>query len=184
MINKSLYKHSLYSFFINPLFYVSSVLTVLYTSFMFYFVNRFFLVSNSNISISAFFNSISSVFILIIPLLCFRIKRFIEDDSLPVGGFCRFFTLAVSVFSVCLIPLLLLVFIPVSVNFFGRIDAGQIFTGYLALVFYTFMAICFVLFLFSAIKISQNILSLLLSITVLFCFNFVHLIPLYLKTGD
>lgn len=184
MINKSLYKHSLYSFFINPLFYVSSVLTVLYTSFMFYFVNRFFLVSNSNISISAFFNSISSVFILIVPLLCFRIKRFIEDDSLPVGGFCRFFTLAVSVFSVCLIPLLLLVFIPVSVNFFGRIDAGQIFTGYLALVFYTFMAICFVLFLFSAIKISQNILSLLLSITVLFCFNFVHLIPLYLKTGD
>ena len=124
MINKSLYKHSLYSFFINPLFYVSSVLTVLYTSFMFYFVNRFFFVSNFYFSISAFFNSISSVFILIIPLLCFRIKRFFEDDSLPVGGFCRFFTLSFSFFSVCLFPLLLLFFIPLCVNFFGRFDAG------------------------------------------------------------
>ena len=92
MINKSLYKHSLYSFFINPLFYVSSVLTVLYTSFMFYFVNRFFLVSNSNISISAFFNSISSVFILIVPLLCFRIKRFTLFDIFLsfFFFFCRF----------------------------------------------------------------------------------------------
>ena len=135
MINKSLYKHSLYSFFINPLFYVSSVLTVLYTSFMFYFVNRFFLVSNSNISISAFFNSISSVFILIIPLLCFRIKRFIEDDSIPVGGFCRFFTLAVSVFSVCLIPLLLLVFIPVSVNFLDELMPARFLPVILRLCF-------------------------------------------------
>ena len=183
-MNRALYRHSLYSFFSSSLFYLCSVLTVIYVSFSFFFLNRFFVFSNSTASLSAFFNSIAHFFILGLPLLCFCLRRFVDDDSIPVSGGVRFFTLAFAAFTVSLIPLALLAFIPVSVNFFGRVDLGQVFTGYAALLFYSFCAVCLILCLFSWLRYSQNIISLFFSIIILFCFNFIHLVPLFLKTGD
>lgn len=183
-MNKSLYKNSLYSFFIDPLFYACSLVTVFYTAFMFFIANRFFSIENGSTSLIPFFNAISGISILTIPLLTFRIRFFLNDDSIPVCETSRFFTLAFSVFTVCAIPLVLLCSIPLCVSFFGTIDLGQVFTGCFFILFYLFTSILLVLFLFSAFKSSKNTLSILFSVVILFCFNFIHIIPSFLKISD
>ncbi len=183
-MNKALYKHSLYSFFIDPLFYACSAVTIFYTAFMFFFANRFFSIESGSTSLTPFFNAIAGISILTIPLLTFRIRYFINEDSIPISETRRFFTLAFSVFTVCAIPLILLSAIPVCVSFFGSVDAGQVFTGYFSLFFYFFTSILLVLFLFSAFKTSKSTLSILFSVVILFCFNFIHIIPSFLKTND
>ena len=183
-MNKALYKHSLYSFFIDPLFYACSAVTVFYTVFMFFIANRFFSIESGSTSLTPFFNAIAGISILTIPLLTFRIRFFLTDDSIPLSETRRFFTLALCVFTVSAIPLILLCAIPICVSFFGSVDAGQIFTGYFSILFYLFTSILLALFLFSAFKNSKSTLSILFCIIILFCFNFIHIIPSFLKVSD
>ena len=183
-MNRSLYKNSLYAFFIDPLFYACSVITVLYAAFMFFLANRFFSMADGSTSLIPFFNSLASVCVLTVPLLTFRLRRFINDDSLPVSAPVRFLTLSFAVFTVAVIPVLLLVCVPVCTSFFGNVDAGQVFTGFTASLLYIFCCASLTVFLFSFFSASKSTLAILSGMLILFCFNTVHIIPSFLKVGD
>jgi len=183
-MNKSLIKQLLYSFLIDPLFYLCTVLNVLFTAFSFFFINRFFLIETSTTDLSFFFNSFAQITVITTPLLFFRLNYFINTDDYPIGLYTSFFSISLSVFIAQIISLVFLFSIPVSVNFFGSVDFGQIFCGYAGLLFYICASCCFVHFLFIFFNNINTFLALFWSILFLLFFNFIHLIPLYLKTGD
>lgn len=184
MMKPSLYKHILYSFLIDPLIYVSSILTVTVTAFFFYFTNSFFIPGQGSSDLTLFFNSIAGISVLTVPLLVYRVRYFIKDDSLPVNAFIRFITVNLAVFTVSLIPLLFLSFIPVSVNFFGKTDAGQCAGGFAGIIFYLFAAISFTVFIFSVLKNSQSALSLLAALIILSTFNYIHILLPLINLSD
>ncbi|MDY2842411.1 MAG: hypothetical protein SOT81_00265, partial [Treponema sp.] len=70
----SLYKISLRSFFIDPLFYVSSVLTILFCAFRFFFVSKFFVSGIGSTDLRPFFSSIPYISIITVPLLALRLR--------------------------------------------------------------------------------------------------------------
>ena len=183
-MNKSLYKFSLFSFLIDPLFYVCALITILYTSFNFFFVNHFFVTAQATSDLRVFFYGISQISILTVPLLVFRLRRFITDDSLPLSPASRFISLGAAVLSALLIPVFLLIAVPVLVSFYGNVDAGQVAAGFTGTLFYFLCSVFFVLMLFAVLRKENGALPLFLAVVCLFCFNFCHLIPLYLRTGD
>ena len=147
-MNKSLYKFSLFSFLIDPLFYVCALITILYTSFNFFFVNHFFVTAQATSDLRVFFYGISQISILTVPLLIFRLRRFITDDSLPLSPASRFISLGAAVLSALLIPVFLLIAVPVLVSFYGNVDAGQVAAGFTGTLFYFLCSVFFVLMLF------------------------------------
>lgn len=183
-MNKALYSHSLFSFFIDPLFYLCSFLAISYTGFVFFFVNRFFVSGYGSSDLIVFFNAVAHISILTVPLLVFRLRYFFNDGNIPFPPLKRFFTLSLSAFTACLIPEILLAALPVCVNFFGRVDIGQVLAGYAGIVFYTWAAVCLSVFLSVCARKTRGSFSLLLTVAVLSAFNFMHIIPLYMRTGD
>lgn len=183
-MDTALYKHSLYSFFIDPLFYMCSILAVSYTGFVFFFMSRFFVPGYGSTDLIVFFNAISHISIITVPLIVFRLRHFFNDDGIPCTPFKRFFSLSLSSFSACVIPEILLIIIPICANFFGKVDLGQALSGYAGIVFYTWTAVCLSTFLSVCVRSGRGAISLLLGIAILSAFNFIHVIPLYIKTGD
>lgn len=178
-----LYKSALFSYLIDPLFYVSSLLTILFCAFRFFFGSKFFVAGLGSTDLRPFFNSVPLISILTIPLLTFRLRSLFLDDSIPVKPFQRFFALATASFTAYSLPLLLLISIPLSVSRFGSVEPGQCLAGFLGLFLYGFSASALSAFFF-AIFYSSPALPLIFSAVVLALVNFLHLLPLYVKTGS
>ena len=177
-----LYKSALFSYLIDPLFYVSSLLTILFCAFRFFFGSKFFVAGLGSTDLRPFFNSVPLISILTIPLLTFRLRSLFLDDSIPVKPFQRFFALSTASFTAFSLPLLLLISIPLSVSRFGSVEPGQCLAGFLGLFLYGFSAASLSAFFF-AIFYSSPALPLIFSAVVLALVNFLHLLPLYVKTG-
>lgn len=181
-MNTSFLKSIIYSFLIDPLFYFCSILTVIYTSFSFFYLNHFFVLGVGTTELDIFFKAISISCIIIIPLLVFRIRYFIFDDSIPLNSFSKLITILFSVFVAAIIPVLVLISIPVTVNVFGFVDVGQFISGFIGIVLFILTAISFVIFIFNFFN--KGYIALLISILFLIVFNNIHLIPLYLKLNS
>ena len=179
----SLYKISLRSFFIDPLFYVSSVLTILFCAFRFFFVSKFFVSGIGSTDLRPFFSSIPYISIITVPLLALRLRTFLLDDSLPFSSFSRHISILLSAATVFLIPIFLIFAVPLSVYFFGDIDAGQIFLSFLGIVFFAFSAFSLAFFSFNLCK-SSPAASILITSFLLAVVNFIHLLPLYSPAGN
>ncbi len=179
----SLYKISLRSFFIDPFFYVSSILTILFCAFRFFFVSKFFVSGIGSTDLRPFFSSIPYISIITVPLLALRLRSFLLDDSLPFSSFSRHVSILLSATTVFLIPIFLLFAVPLSVSFFGDVDAGQIFFSFLGIVFFAFSAFSLAFFSFSLCK-SSPAASILITSFLLAVVNFMHLLPLYSQTGN
>ncbi len=175
-----LYKNALYSYLISPLFYITSVLTVLYTAFRFFFTAKFFVAGIGSTDLRPFFNSVPYISILVIPLLVLRLRPLVLDDSIPVLPFKRFFMLNLASFSAFAFPLVLMMLLPFTVSRFGSVDFGQCISGFTGIFFYSFCAVCLTTFLFVFFPSTQTI-PLLTSSLLLSCSNFLHLVPLYIK---
>ena len=179
----SLYKSALFSYLIDPLFYVSSLLTILFCAFRFFFASKFFVAGLGSTDLRPFFNSVPLISILTIPLLTLRLRPLILDDSIPIKPFERFFALATANFTAFSLPILLLISIPLSVLRFGSVEPGQCLAGFFGLFLYGFSASTLSAFFF-AIFYSSPALPLIFSAVVLALVNFLHLLPLYVKTGS
>lgn len=180
---KSLYKASSFSLLTDPLLYIASIITIIFVSFMFFFANKFFNIDSSSTDLNPFFNFLSFITILTIPLFTLRVKSFLTDDSIPFSSGTRFFTLLVSEFSFVFLPQVLLLSIPFSVRIFGNLDFGQLICGYVGIIFYDVSAIS-VSFLFSLLFSSSSAAALIVSSLFLFIINFIHMIPLYIKINS
>lgn len=179
-----LYKVSLRSYFIDPLFYVSSIIMILFCAFRFFFASKFFVSGIGSADLRPLFNSVPYISIIAVPLLVFRLRNFILDDSVPLPPFLRNFSLSISAFTASFVPVLFLfVFVPFSIYFFGDIDFGQLFTGLFGIVLYLFCAVSLSVFIFSFCKASSA-LGVLISSVFLAATTFIHLIPLYFDLND
>ena len=90
---KPLYKSALFSYLIDPLFYASSLLTILFCAFRFFFGSKFFVAGIGSTDLRPFFNSVPYISILVIPLLTLRLRPLILDDSIPLKPSSRFLSL-------------------------------------------------------------------------------------------
>ena len=179
----ALYKSAIFSYLIDPLFYASSLLTVLFCAFKFFFGSKFFVAGIGSTDLRPFFNSVPLISILTVPLLTLRLRPLILDDSIPSRPFARFLALVASNFTAFSVPVILLVAIPLSVLRFGSVESGQFFAGFSGIFLYGFSASALSAFFFAFFYSSQA-LPLIFSAVVLAAVNFLHLLPLYVKTGS
>ena len=179
----SLYKTALFSYLIDPLFYVASLVTVLFCVLRFFFAGHFFLAGVGTTDLRPFFTSVPYVSVLVVPLLVLRIRRLIADDSLPVLPLVRFLSLTAAAGTAFFFPLVLLIAIPLCVNLFGTVDAGQTLAGFLGLVLYGLCACALCLWLYAR-YLSSAAVPLLLSAFVLAVMSVIHHVPLYVQTGS
>ncbi|WP_294429982.1 GldG family protein [uncultured Treponema sp.] len=179
----ALYRAAVFSYLIDPLFYASALLTIFFTAFRFFFARKFFVSGLGSSDLRPFFNAIPYVSILVLPLLSLRLRSLLLDDSLPVSSFKRFLALNLAAFSAFMLPVLLLLSIPLCVNVFGSVDFGQCFSGFIGIFFYGFCSICMTNLLYEIFAFSA-VFPLLLSSVILALVNFLHLLPLYFKTGE
>ena len=179
----SLYKAAIFSYLIDPLFYACALVTVLFCALRFFFVGHFFLSGVGTSDVRPFFTGIPYISILVVPLLVLRLRHFVSDDSMPVTPSLRFFSLASAAFSAFAFPLVLLSALPLCVNLFGTVDAGQVFSGYLGIFFYGFTACALATFFYAHFTESIAV-PLLLSAIMLAVVNVLHLLPLYVKAGS
>ena len=179
----SLLKTASFMLLIDPLFYISSIITILFCSFRFFFAQKFFVSGIGTTDLRALFQSVPYVSIVTVPLLVFRLRPIIFDDSVPFSPIRKFSSVLLSSFFAFAVPLLFLISVPVCVSSFGDVDAGQVASGFFGVLLYGLCALSLVIFLFAAIDFSPSI-PLLVSILILAAVDFIHLVPLYLQIGS
>ena len=181
MIRKSICKAALFYYMIHPLFYFSAILTVIFVSFRFFLASKFFVIGAGTSDLRYFFSAIPYISIFTIPLLVFRLKDFIKDDSLPVSAASKFVSVSLAAFCAFIIPVILLFSVPVFVSFFGIVDEGQVLSGFLGIFLFSFSAISLIVLLFTFF--SSQSFSLIVSFALLLVTNFIDLLPMYLDLG-
>ena len=178
-----LYKSALFLYLIDPLFYIASLVTLLFCVLRFFFAGHFFLAGVGTSDLRPFFTSLPYISIVTVPLLVFRLRCLISEDSIPLLPAVRFSSLVLAVCSAFAFSLLLLTALPLCVNLFGAVDFGQAFAGYIGIILYSFAAAAFSLCIFSRFT-GSTAFPLLLSIFFLALVNLLHLLPLYVETGS
>ena len=178
-----LYKIALFTYLIDPLFYIASLVTVLFCVLRFFFVGHFFLAGVGTSDLRPFFTSLPYISILVVPLLVLRLRHFISDDSFPATPTLRFSALVTAAFSAFSFPLVLLVSLPLCVNLFGTVDAGQVCAGFVGVLLYGFTACAATVFLYAHFTESAAV-PLFLSALLLSVVNVLHLLPLYVPAGN
>lgn len=179
----ALYRAALFAYLIDPLFYLASLVTVLFCAVRFFFVGHFFLMGTGTTDVRVFFTGIPYVSAVIVPLLVLRLRALLGDDSLPVSPTARCSALTAAAFSAFAVPLVLLAAIPLCVSQFGSVDAGQVAAGFLGILLYALAAcalavLCFARFFPSAaVSVATGALALA-AVSVL------HFVPLYLPVGN
>lgn len=179
----ALYRAALFAYLIDPLFYLASLVTVLFGAVRFFFAGRFFLRGAGSTDLRLFFTGVPYVAAVVVPLLVLRLRALLCDDSVPVSPTARCSALTVAAFSAFAVPLVLLAAVPACVSQFGSVDAGQVAAGFLGVLLYALAAcalavLCFARFLPSAA------VSVAVSALALAAVSAVHFVPLYLPVGN
>ena len=158
----------------------SAILFSVFTSAMFFIKGQFFAGSGTS-DLLNYFSNVPYICILVVPSLCYKKSISIYDDFIPVSrgkkllqNFLRIF-INFAIIIAFMIPVCLLV------NLFGSVDAGQVFTSILCLLFYgaSLIALCL---LINEVFVN-SIVSFVVSALLLAVFNSIHLVPLYVNTN-
>ncbi|MBR4789714.1 MAG: Gldg family protein [Treponema sp.] len=158
----------------------SAILFSVFTSAMFFIKGQFFAGSGTS-DLLNYFSNVPYICILVVPSLCYKKSINIYDDFIPVSrgkkllqNFLRIF-INFAIIIAFMIPVCLLV------NLFGSVDAGQVFTSILCLLFYgaSLIALCL---LINEVFVN-SIVSFVVSALLLAVFNSIHLVPLYVNTN-
>lgn len=179
----ALYRAALFAYLIDPLFYLASLVTVLFGAVRFFFVGRFFLWGTGTTDVRVFFTGMPSVSAVIVPLLVLRLRALLGDDSLPVSPTARCSALTVAACSAFAVPLVLLAALPLCVSQFGSVDAGQVVAGFLGVLLYALAACALAVLCFARFFPSAAV-SVAVSALALAAVSLVHFVPLYLPVGN
>ncbi|MCR4735708.1 MAG: GldG family protein [Treponema sp.] len=177
MKNSNLLKWKLRLSFENPVFYISAIIFSIFTSLNFFVRQNFF--TNGNTNLILYFSAVPYISILVIPFLTYKKPFSSYDAFIPAKYFQKLFTeflcslIQYSILVFLLLPGILLV------NLFGSLDAGQIFTSLLGLIFYgaTLIALC----LFIQELFTSSITAFIISALILALFNSSHLFSVYVS---
>ena len=181
--SSALFRSSLMLLLVDPLFYAAAVATVLFCSFRFFLAGKFFVEGAGTTDLRQLFQSVPFISIATVPLIVFRLRRFICDDSLPVAPAKRFAVIIAAALSAFSVPVLMLVSVPACVSSFGDVDVGQAAAGFSGVILYGLLASSLSVFLFAAFP-SVPAIPLLVSMAVLAAVDFIHIVPLYVPLGS
>lgn len=179
----ALYRVALFAYLIDPLFYLASLVTVLFCAVRFFFMGRFFLMGTGSTDLRLFFTGVPYVSIVVVPLLVLRLRFLLGDDSLPVSPTARCSALTAAAFSAFAVPLVLLAAIPLCVSQFGSVDGGQVAAGFLGILLYAFAACALAVLCFARFFPSAAV-SLVAGALALTAVNVLHFVPLYVSVGN
>ncbi|MDY6031876.1 MAG: Gldg family protein [Treponemataceae bacterium] len=173
----SLLKKELLELLIQSGTYIASFIFLFGFSFNYFILNGFF-TYNQSVDLKNYFGSFPFLMLAFIPALTFN--SFKNDDvfsNLAIEDSLKFLAKFLASFIIfasnTLVTLLTLPFIAR----FGQLEISQIFTGYLAILFYGAMLLSFSLFI--QIVFENKIASLIVMIASLFVFNTIHVLPKY-----
>lgn len=169
---------------VDPTACVLSVVTVVVCAARFFLV---FFSAQGRCDLRPLFSAVPQVSVLTVPLLVFRQRALITDDSVPAAPFTRLIAVACAGFCAFALPLLLLLVVPACAQSFGDVAPGQLVAGYLGVLLYGFAAcsLCVALFALCAENSGTAgiIVPLFVSALVLLAANNVHQLPLYVRVG-
>jgi ABC-type uncharacterized transport system involved in gliding motility auxiliary subunit len=182
MKNKSVqFKAFLKYDFTHPFFYIVLAIFALVIPINFFIRHQFFNGAGST-DLILLFSVIPYISILLVSVLCFKKSLQNYENFVPLSSFEK----SIAKFLACLFEffILLIFTIPsaLSLNFFGNIDYGQLFTSFLCLIFYGAAVIAFCLFIYELIP--NVIISLFVSAIFLAIFNFAHLFAVYVELNS
>lgn len=173
---KNYLKYKLYNIFSSSLFYISALIFNIFVSGQFFFVQKFFGGSGTT-DLHYFFHAVPLISAIMIPLLKLNENFSSFDEIVPLCTtkkiFVSWFSLFIQ-FAVILFPQFL---VPLCVNLFGDVEIGQVFSGFLMLLFYGAISASLCVF-FSQICRSQ-VVSVIISILVLSVLNGINLFSVY-----
>lgn len=142
-----------------------------------YFIRGQFFTGSGTTDLVLFFSAVPYICIVAIPALCYKQSFSVYDDFIPLSELERQTAVFLTRLILFCIQLLFLLPAVLLVNLFGSTDAGQVFTGFLCLVFYGAAVIALCSFIQTSVL--NKITVFILSAIVLVIFNTAHLFALY-----
>ena len=173
-MNFSYFKYLVYKAFINPFFYLTSLVLNIFC-FSGFFISGNFFTTNGSTDLSLLFNFISYFSVILIPLFTF--DSYSEKDlSLPFSQgekiITSFFSIITELFAASS-PLLIFPFFLLQ---FGSVDFAQYFSGFFFIFLYFSLAVSFSIFIFELFE--KSLQALILSVVFLFVINFSYIFAL------
>lgn len=177
--SKTYLKYNLFNFLNHPLFYIIAIAFSSITSIVFF---KSFFTGDSSTNLINYFSTIPYICIIAIPALCFKRSDSIYDDFVPLNSFNKIFIRFLSIFILYTAIILFLIPISLTVNLFGTVDFGQIFTSIFCLLFYGAAVISLCLFICEIFN--NDVSSFIVSAIILTFFNTAHFLTIYVSMNN
>lgn len=175
-------RKELFSYAINPFYWISGIVFCAFSAAAFFWGTRFFTQGQGSAALSPFFLAMPYLCSILIPALCMNIKSRAFDKCLPFDetkkAAARVLA-ALTVFVFYLIPTSL---VPLCVNIFGSVDFGAVMVSYAGLSLYAAAAISFCVFMSSFFK--NRAAYFAASALFLSGLNSIHNILNFIQAGD
>ncbi len=182
------FKNEIFITFTNTATYIAALLFVIVPSAYFFFASHFFVIGSGSADLRLFYLFLPYLSIIVIPVLTMNSWLADSDSVFQLPFSTEEIVVAKWLASVTLILLMqiLLLTVPLTVNFFGFVDAGQVFVSNIML-FLFFCSVCAMGQLVSLIM-RNNVASAMITAVFLALTNLIHLLPvqagLSSKTGS
>ena len=158
----------------------SAILFSVFTGAMFFIKGQFFTGSGTT-DLLNYFSNVPYICILVVPALCYKKSISIYDDFIPVSRDKKLLKNFLKIFAQFAILIFMMLPVCLLVNLFGTVDAGQIFTSLLCLLFYGASLISLCLLINEIF--TNSIVSFVVGALLLAVFNSIHIVPLYINTN-
>lgn len=178
----ALLKKEIFSYAINPFYYIAAIIFCVFCAAGFFFAGQFFVEGKGSASLSRFFLLMPYIASVFIPSLCLETKGRALDTTLPYSAREMFFSRIVSAlifFALAISPTAL---VPICVNFFGDVDGGALFTAYLGIIFFALASISLCVFLSELVQ--NRAAYFFFSALVLSAINLAHFLPTLAQLSD
>ena len=159
----------------------SAILFSVFTSAMFFIKGQFFTGSGTT-DLLNYFSNLPYICIIVVPALCYKKSISVYDDFIPVSRVKKLLKNFLKIFAQFAVLIFMMLPVCLLVNLFGSVDAGQIFSGLLCLLFYGACLISLCLLINEVF--TNSIISFVVSALLLAVFNSIHVVPLYVNTNS
>ncbi len=178
----NLLKKELFSYAINPFYYVAAMIFCVFCSSGFFFAGQFFVEGKGSASLSRFFLLMPYIASVFIPSLCLNLKSRAFDITLPCSAREIFFSRIVSALAFFALAISPTALVPLCVNFFGGVDGGALFTAYLGIIFFALASISLCVFLSELVQ--NRAAYFFSSVLILSAINLAHFLPTFAPLSD
>lgn len=178
---KKLYRNCLFKLAITPFTYIICGAAVVFAVLNFFLLQRFFTGSGSS-DLHRFFSGIPYICTLAVPALGSFIPHTKEDLSVPYRAPSLIAAKTLALLTVSGIPVILTLFVPAAVSWFGNVEFSPLVTAYSALMLYLLSTCSFSVLLYTAVESTG--FAFILQSAALLAVNTAHLISNITQPGD